>query len=223
MDEAPSAPSEPAHGRGRAAPEPQAFAAVDLGTNNCRLLIATRAVAGLSDHRRLFADRAAGRGSVADRRPVGGGAWSGPSRRWGSAPTRSAAAASRGCAPSPPRPAARRENGPAFLERVTRETGLKLTIITPREEAQLSVAGCLNLLDRQAEAALVLDVGGGSTELSWIDLKAPGLDVDPRRMAHGAADQGLALDPDRRRDPGRALPGRAEAAARPGSGRWSTP
>ena len=45
-----------------------------------------------------------------------------------------------------------------------------LEIITPREEARLSVAGCVNLIDRKMDAALVLDVGGGSTELSWVDL-----------------------------------------------------
>jgi len=44
-------------------------------------------------------------------------------------------------------------NGPAFIERVQRETGLRLQIITPKEEARLSVAGCVNLLDRDAEAA----------------------------------------------------------------------
>jgi exopolyphosphatase/guanosine-5'-triphosphate,3'-diphosphate pyrophosphatase len=63
------------------------------------------------------------------------------------------------------------ENGKAFLDRVAAETGLQLQIISPQEEARLSVAGCLNLLDRSAEAALVVDVGGGSTELSWVDLK----------------------------------------------------
>jgi exopolyphosphatase/guanosine-5'-triphosphate,3'-diphosphate pyrophosphatase len=62
------------------------------------------------------------------------------------------------------------ENGAEFLSRVAKETGLQLEIITPREEAKLSVAGCLNLLDRGAHAALVLDVGGGSTELSWVEL-----------------------------------------------------
>jgi exopolyphosphatase/guanosine-5'-triphosphate,3'-diphosphate pyrophosphatase len=75
-------------------------------------------------------------------------------------------------------------NGREFIAEVARRTGLTLSIISPREEAQLSVAGCLNLLDLEARAALVLDVGGGSTELSWLDLTAPGLTVEPRRMAH---------------------------------------
>jgi exopolyphosphatase/guanosine-5'-triphosphate,3'-diphosphate pyrophosphatase len=63
-------------------------------------------------------------------------------------------------------------NGQAFVNRVANETGVKLQIIPPQEEAKLSVTGCLNLLDHRYEAALVVDVGGGSTELSWVDLKA---------------------------------------------------
>ena len=64
------------------------------------------------------------------------------------------------------------ENGEAFIAEVKRRTGLDLRVIDPAEEARLSVAGCLNLLDRTADAALVIDVGGGSTELSWVDLAA---------------------------------------------------
>jgi exopolyphosphatase/guanosine-5'-triphosphate,3'-diphosphate pyrophosphatase len=75
------------------------------------------------------------------------------------------------------------ENGPEFIARVASETGLRLQIITPKEEAHLSVAGCVNLLDREAQAALVVDVGGGSTELSWVDLKGQGLDARPRQFA----------------------------------------
>ena len=61
-------------------------------------------------------------------------------------------------------------NGEAFIARVAKETGLDLQVITPQEEARLSVAGCLGLLDHEAQAALVVDVGGGSTEMSWVDL-----------------------------------------------------
>ena len=63
------------------------------------------------------------------------------------------------------------ENGQEFLATVAERTGLKLDVISPREEAQLSVAGCSNLIDPTADAALVLDVGGGSTEISWLDLR----------------------------------------------------
>ncbi|MNE01759.1 Guanosine-5'-triphosphate,3'-diphosphate pyrophosphatase [compost metagenome] len=68
------------------------------------------------------------------------------------------------------------DNGEAFIERVRRGTGLKLKIIDPAEEASLSVAGCLNLFDPKAEAVLVIDVGGGSTELSWLMRGARGFE-----------------------------------------------
>ena len=61
--------------------------------------------------------------------------------------------------------------GRSSSRRWTADRPFACEIITPREEAQLSVAGCPNLLDRAADAALVLDVGGGSTELSWLDLR----------------------------------------------------
>jgi hypothetical protein len=75
----------------------------------------------------------------------------------------------------------------------------------------------------RADAALVVDVGGGSTELSWVDLKGGGLDSQAapvRRLE--AADQGLAVDPGRRRHPGRALSPRASGLTKAGSGPWST-
>ncbi|MGH7017277.1 MAG: Ppx/GppA phosphatase family protein [Caulobacteraceae bacterium] len=59
-------------------------------------------------------------------------------------------------------------NGADFLARVERETGLKLEVITPAEEARLAVLGCLEFADPLTEAVLVLDIGGGSTELSWV-------------------------------------------------------
>jgi exopolyphosphatase/guanosine-5'-triphosphate,3'-diphosphate pyrophosphatase len=61
-------------------------------------------------------------------------------------------------------------NRSTFVEKVEARTGLRLNIISPQEEARLAVAGCLNLIDTNAAAVLVLDVGGGSTELSWLDL-----------------------------------------------------
>ena len=61
-------------------------------------------------------------------------------------------------------------NGRDFVQRVNRETGLPLDIITPEEEARLAVAGCAPLIDPEAEQLLVFDIGGGSTELIWIDM-----------------------------------------------------
>src|SRR5690606_197259 len=50
----------------------------------------------------------------------------------------------------------------------------KLRIIDPIEEARLAVRGCLNLFDHAAEAVLVVDVGGGSTELNWLSKRGEG-------------------------------------------------
>jgi exopolyphosphatase/guanosine-5'-triphosphate,3'-diphosphate pyrophosphatase len=154
------------------------YAAVDLGTNNCRLLVATperqgfrvveafsrivRLGDGLSRTGRLdpaAMDRALAALSIcADkmkrRRVIG-----------------VRAVATQACRSA--------ENGEEFIARAERETGVKLQVITPREEARLSVAGCLGLLDREADAALVLDVGGGSTELSWVDLRQPACAAGP--------------------------------------------
>jgi len=161
------------------------FAAIDLGTNNCRLLIAApagrsfrvvesfsrivRLGEGLTHSGRLD-DEAMERAVAALR------ICADKVRR--RRPLRIRAVATQAC-----RSAA---NGPAFVERVAAETGLRLSIISPEEEAQLSVAGCLTLLDRTQTAALVVDVGGGSTELSWVDLTDPRMEqahrLQPSRL-----------------------------------------
>jgi exopolyphosphatase / guanosine-5'-triphosphate,3'-diphosphate pyrophosphatase len=182
MSEAPRAPGEAHEGRRRPPGETPNYAALDLGTNNCRLLIATPTPGGF-------------RVVEAYSRIVRLGEGLGASGRLSDAAMERAMAALKVSAEKVRRRKAIRvkaiatqacrmaENGPAFVERVRQETGLKLEIITPREEAQLSVAGCVTLLDRTADAALVVDVGGGSTELSWVDLKGDGLDARPRQFA----------------------------------------
>lgn len=62
------------------------------------------------------------------------------------------------------------ENCDEFLARVLEETGVKLDVIAPQEEAHLAVAGCQALLDPEARRALVFDIGGGSTELIWVSV-----------------------------------------------------
>ncbi|MGA9436446.1 MAG: Ppx/GppA family phosphatase, partial [Roseobacter sp.] len=64
----------------------------------------------------------------------------------------------------------RAANADDFIKRVVRETGLQLEIIKPQEEAQLAVISCAPLVSRGTENLLVVDIGGGSTELVWIDL-----------------------------------------------------
>jgi exopolyphosphatase/guanosine-5'-triphosphate,3'-diphosphate pyrophosphatase len=57
-----------------------------------------------------------------------------------------------------------------FIDRVRAATGLELEVISSREEAELTLAGCLPLLDVKIPYALVFDVGGGSAELVWLRL-----------------------------------------------------
>src|SRR6185295_9756636 len=56
-----------------------------------------------------------------------------------------------------------------FLKRVEAETGLAIDIISSEEEARLAFAGCASLLTEVSKRAVVFDIGGGSTELMWID------------------------------------------------------
>ncbi|WP_299875617.1 Ppx/GppA phosphatase family protein [uncultured Sulfitobacter sp.] len=64
----------------------------------------------------------------------------------------------------------RAHNGAEFMRRIQRDTGLRLDIIRPEEEAQLAVISCAPLVSRKTENLLVVDIGGGSTELVWIDI-----------------------------------------------------
>ncbi len=64
----------------------------------------------------------------------------------------------------------RATNAAEFMGYVRRETGLALEIIQPLEEAQLAVVSCAPLVSTKTEQLLVVDIGGGSTELVWIDL-----------------------------------------------------
>lgn len=64
----------------------------------------------------------------------------------------------------------RAKNARDFLRYVKRETGLPLEIIKPEEEARLAVISCAPLVTGKTEQLLVVDIGGGSTELVWIDL-----------------------------------------------------
>ncbi|MEQ9695908.1 Ppx/GppA phosphatase family protein [Shimia sp. SDUM112013] len=64
----------------------------------------------------------------------------------------------------------RARNAKDFIHQVRRETGLQLEIIKPEEEARLAVISCAPLVSTKTEQLLVVDIGGGSTELVWIDL-----------------------------------------------------
>jgi exopolyphosphatase / guanosine-5'-triphosphate,3'-diphosphate pyrophosphatase len=63
----------------------------------------------------------------------------------------------------------RADNGQDFVDRVYRETGIQLDIIVPKEEARLAVMGCHALLEPGEGPALIFDIGGGSTEIVLVD------------------------------------------------------
>src|SRR5579875_1693578 len=164
MSEARAPSQDRSKDRRAAAGAPACYAALDLGTNNCRLLIATpaqigrgfRVVEAFSRIVRL-GDGLSRTGrldpAAMDRAVAALSICADKIRRRRAVRVR--AVATQACRQA--------ENGAPFIERVERETGLKLRVISPKEEAELSVSGCLNLLDRSADAALVIDVGGGST------------------------------------------------------------
>jgi exopolyphosphatase/guanosine-5'-triphosphate,3'-diphosphate pyrophosphatase len=148
------------------------FAAIDLGTNNCRLLIARphqtgfRVLDAYSRTVRLGEGLSAtgALGAVAMQRTMDAlKICAGKIERRGV--TRVRAVATEAC-----RTAA---NGREFVATAKTETGLDFEIITPKEEAHLAVESCASLLDRACDNVLVFDIGGGSTELVWLDLTKP--------------------------------------------------
>lgn len=63
-------------------------------------------------------------------------------------------------------------NGAEFLARAEQETGLKFDVVDSREEAYLAASGCISLADPRAESVLLFDIGGGSTEIIWVGERA---------------------------------------------------
>ena len=164
----------PKHAGWNAQPAPhattyrQAYAAIDLGTNNCRLLIARPS----GDHF-VVVD--------AFSRVVRLGEGLSQTGRLSDVSMERALAALHVCsdklrkrnvhlARSVATEACRRaSNGAAFIERVYDETGIRLDIITAQEEARLAVLGCHILLEQGTGPAMIFDIGGGSTELVLVD------------------------------------------------------
>ncbi len=65
-------------------------------------------------------------------------------------------------------------NGHEFLDRVRHHTGLEIEMLSRESEAKLAVSGSASLLDGHSDLALVFDIGGGSSELIWLDLAQRG-------------------------------------------------
>ena len=144
------------------------YGAVDLGTNNCRLLIArptggTFTVVDAFSRIVRLGEGVAQTGRLSDEamdRAVAALAICGDKLR------RRNVSLSRSVATEACR---RAENGQEFVDRVRRETGVALDIIPPQEEARLAVLGCHKLLEPGDGPALIFDIGGGSTELVLVD------------------------------------------------------
>ena len=146
------------------------LAALDLGTNNCRLLIArangrgyriidafsriVRLGEGLTRNGALTED--AMRRTIEALKVCAGKI----SRR---GVTHGRSVATEACR--------RASNCDEFLGRVRAETGLNIEIISTAEEAQLAFRGCSPLLSPRQPRALVFDIGGGSTEIGWLRLR----------------------------------------------------
>lgn len=157
-------------------PQRRAYAALDLGTNNCRLLIAKPegdgfvVIDAFSRIVRLGEGLAAtGRLSDAaiDRAIVALGICADKLKRRHVTLARSVA--TEACR--------RASNGQDFIDRVYRETGIALDIITAEEEARLAVMGCHALLEPGEGPALIFDIGGGSTEIVRVDTRGGSPDI----------------------------------------------
>jgi exopolyphosphatase/guanosine-5'-triphosphate,3'-diphosphate pyrophosphatase len=157
------------------------YAALDLGTNNCRLLVAQptadgfRVVDSFSRIVRL-GEGVSATGKLADaamERAIGA------LRICAGKLRERRLAGSRLIATEACRAAA---NGAEFLSRVRRATGLALEIVDRGTEARLAAHGCASLLDPQAAGAILFDIGGGSSELAWLE-RADAADRGPPNAA----------------------------------------
>src|ERR1700748_2058049 len=150
------------------------YAALDLGTNNCRLLIACpsgdsfRVVDSFSRIIRL-GEGISATGCISDaaiERAIGALSicrdkiQTRKAKRLRLIATEACRAAS---------------NAAGFRDRVAAETGIHLEVIDRETEAGLAVIGCSPLLDPRGRGAILFDIGGGSTELVRIerDSRAP--------------------------------------------------
>jgi exopolyphosphatase / guanosine-5'-triphosphate,3'-diphosphate pyrophosphatase len=163
------APGHNARSSASARPEQRGdlYGALDLGTNNCRLLIAAPADHGFTvvdAFSRIvrLGERLAQTGRLSDEamaRTIEALRVCANKLKWRHV-SRVRLVATEACRMA--------TNGPEFIARVKEETGLALEIIDRETEAGLAAVGAEPLVDRLAETALVFDIGGGSTEVLWM-------------------------------------------------------
>ena len=161
--------------RERESLEDPVLAALDLGTNNCRLLVARPAVGGfrvIDAFSRIvrLGEGVAEKGRLSleamERTIEALGVCAEKMARRGAVQVR--AVATEACR--------RASNTEMFFARVEAETGISLEVIDTGEEARLAVVGCLPLLEAGGGRAITFDIGGGSSQISWLNLDAVGVD-----------------------------------------------
>src|SRR5438876_11200126 len=162
------------------------YAALDLGTNNCRLLVARptedsfcvidafsriiRLGAGVSSSGRISdaaIDRAVEALAICRDKMRNRGV------------TRARLIATEACRAA--------QNGTEFRARIAGEVGLELEIIDRETEATLAATGCTPLMDPRAHAVVLFDIGGGSSELVWLERSPPARGEPPLPRIKGWA------------------------------------
>lgn len=153
--------------------EAAVYAALDLGTNNCRLLIACPAGEGfrvVDSFSRIIrlGEGVSSTGAISEaaiERAIAALSICSDKIRYRKA-RRLRLIATEACRAA--------GNAEHFRERVATETGIRLEVIDRETEATLAMIGCSPLLDARARGAILFDIGGGSTELVRIERDAPG-------------------------------------------------
>ena len=169
----------PATGHGGQVHRSPAYAALDLGTNNCRLLIAIptrpgqfRVIDAFSRIVRL--GEGLGRTGSLSR-----GAMDRAIAALAICAQKLAARDVDRCRLIATEACRQAANGAEFIEEVEAKTGLTLEIVSRETEARLAVSGCGSLIDRKARGAVLFDIGGGSSEIALLDLR----DNDRRQLS----------------------------------------
>ncbi len=161
-----------------AADDVATYAALDLGTNNCRLLVARPTADGFRVVDAFSRIIRLGEGVAASGRISEAAIMRAVEallvcrhkmRNRGVARARLIATAACRAA----------ENGEEFRSRVAKEAGLELEIIDSATEARLAATGCTELFDPQASGIILFDIGGGSSELVRLNRSRPGRSGPP--------------------------------------------
>jgi exopolyphosphatase / guanosine-5'-triphosphate,3'-diphosphate pyrophosphatase len=150
------------------------FAALDLGTNNCRLLIAHPNFRSTANGRALNVVDSYSRVVKLGEGMVGSGILSNEAMsraresllHCAEKINKYSVIKSRYVATEACRKAG---NAPDFIYEMQKTTGIELEVITAEEEAKLALLGCCSLLERGIHRALAFDIGGGSTEVMWVE------------------------------------------------------